>query len=107
MAGTIVVGPCFFDPPPGDFGELQIVNDTAHPASVAICDSDNPCRVLGESKSVAPGQQTSLGVESCNGDTVGVFSPGASQPFSCLTAPTERDDGSLPPVRLSAARSCG
>lgn len=106
MAGTIVGGPCFFDPPPGDFGDLLIVNDTSATVAVAECDGEAACRSTGELKTVRRGESTTLGIESCNAGTLGVFHPDARPAFACVTEPTQRPDGSLPPVQLSRAHRC-
>lgn len=104
--GAIVIGPCFFDPPPGDVGQLTVDNDTNVTVSVADCDASDTCWAPVDLPRVRPGDTTTLVVESCDADTLGVFHPGTPLPFLCVTEPTERDDGSLPPVRLSAAHQC-
>jgi hypothetical protein len=106
VAGTVVGGPCFFDPPPGDFGALPVVNDTADTVAVADCHGEATCRATGELKTLAPGTTAALSVESCNAGTLGIFRPGESAPFRCLTETTRRADGSLPPVRVADAKPC-
>lgn len=104
--GTLALGPCFFDPPPGDIGQLTVINDTKVTVSVADCNASDTCWSPLDLPRVRPGDTTTLDVESCDADTLGVFHPGTPLPFGCLTEPTERDDGNLPPVRLTAAHQC-
>src|SRR4051794_28198123 len=35
VVGTIIVGPCFFDPPPGDYSSLEVINDRPTETRVA------------------------------------------------------------------------
>jgi hypothetical protein len=106
VAGAVVGGPCFFDPPPGDFGVLPVVNDTAATVAVADCNGEATCGATGELKTVGPGATTTLTVESCDAGTLGIFRPGNSAPFGCLAETTRRADGTLPPVRIADAKPC-
>src|SRR5204863_6409241 len=105
LAGTVAYGPCFFDPPPGDVFGLQVRNDTGQVAVVADC-WDDSCRSAGPGLAVAVGRSVNYQIEACTGGTLAVLDPTTRTIRACLIEPTERDDGSLPGVRLSDARPC-
>ena len=74
-------------------------------AVVADC-WDDSCRSAGPGLAVAVGRSVNYQIEACTGGTLAVLDPTTRTIRACLIEPTERDDGSLPGVRLSDARPC-
>jgi hypothetical protein len=109
-AALAVGGPCAFDPPPGDYSGVRVINDLKIPVFVAVCD-DTKCNHWSDNNAdlqatIDVGRSASITVESCSGDTIGV---GTSQkgPLSrCLVAPTVTDGARLPDLHASAATRC-
>jgi hypothetical protein len=90
VAGVALGGPCFFDPPPGDWGSLPVVNDTSVPALVAYCNGNTVCGRSLDGRLVQPGATAHIGVESCDAGAVGVYREPGGPPIACVTATTQR-----------------
>ncbi len=83
-------GPCFFDPLPGDWGSLPVVNDTLVPVRVAYCNGSAVCGRSLDGRLVQPGATAYLSVESCDAGAVGVYREPGAPPIACVTATTQR-----------------
>ena len=106
MAGTVVAGPCSFDPPPGDQLAVTILDDT--PAAVTVVDClDEQCAEAQNSTDVAAGRRASMPLEGCAGGTMGVLAAGTDVLLSCISEPTENENGNLRPVAISEGHPCG
>jgi hypothetical protein len=106
VAASTIGGPCFFDPPPGDYGALPVINDTTSSVSVAEWCDTTLCAPQDGLRRVSPGGRASVTIESCSGGKLGVFKPGSETPMSCVAEPTENADFRLPPVHVSNAAPC-
>jgi len=105
IAGSVVVGPCFFDPPPGDQTSLQVANDSGTDVAVVDC-LDDRCRTAQSRTSIPMGAQAAMPLESCAGGTMGVLEPRSDQLLNCISEPTEEGDGGLRGVVISEGRPC-
>lgn len=106
VAGTVVAGPCSFDPPPGDQLAVTILDDT--PAAVTVVDClDEQCAEAQNSTDVAAGRRASMPLEGCAGGTMGVLAAGTDVLLSCISEPTENENGNLRPVAISEGHPCG
>lgn len=79
-------GPCFFDPPPGDVGNLSIDNDTDQKVTVFDCDSDS-CTKGINGETLAEHASSSRGYEMCSGLSVGVVDQRTGVLVGCLVEP--------------------
>jgi len=89
FGAVIVVGvrhsPCGFDPPPGDFGSMPIVNNTDH--AVVLLDCGNARCTSGLNLSpLSAGHVAHWQYEMCNGSDVGVRD-GRGVLVGCLVLP--------------------
>jgi hypothetical protein len=89
VVGLTVVGvrygPCSFDPPPGDFGSMPIVNDTDHPVELLDCGNAECSKGMNLSP-LSAGHVTHWQYEMCSGDDVGVRD-GRGVLVGCLALP--------------------
>lgn len=106
VAGTVVDGPCVFDPPPGDQLAVMILDDTSTAVTVVDC-LDELCAEAQSPRTVAAGGHVSMPLEGCAGGTMGVLAAGTDLLQSCISEPTEDGDGNLRPVAVSEGRPCG
>lgn len=106
-AATVALGPCAFDPPPGDVGDVTVVNDSPRPIAVALCANDSCSHVLAP-RTTAASQSASVQVELCSGDAITVTDPTTHVLLGCVTAPTEDRDGKVRPVAVTqmSSRAC-
>jgi hypothetical protein len=105
VAGSIAVGPCVFDPPPGDQLALTVVDDTPRAVTVVDC-LDDACAEAQSPTTVAAGHRASMPLEGCAGGTMGVLGAGTDRLQSCISEPTEDADGNLRTVAVSEGRAC-
>ena len=105
VTGSVVAGPCFFDPPPGDVSGLSVINDSSSSVVVGECNGHH-CRSQYQHLLVSPHTTGSLQIEACSGGELGVTRAGQTSPFGCLREPTEDDNYRLAPVRVSDAQPC-
>lgn len=95
-AGIDALGPCGFDPPPGSFFAVHVVNDTKTQVQVHVDQSDAaPVRLR-------PGASANSLIGSC-GDELHVVSPG--KPEGCLDV-SSQDVETPAPLRVSDAVRC-
>jgi len=104
--GTFVVvdgnnGPCWFDPPPGDFGSFRIVNDSASAVTLRDC-LDASCTEGENPEPVAAHAGTDWTYEMCSGPSVGVRTPSGVL-LGCLVLPV----GEPPAVTAEAVSRAG
>lgn len=78
-------GPCGFDPPPGDYGLIPVLNDTAAAVIVFWCDDDS-CDRGYLIDTVQPGQRLRVQYEMCSADQVGI-TDSSGLLVGCLTFP--------------------
>lgn len=98
--------PCSFDPPPGDFSDLPVVNDTK---TTALVRNRNAAPDTRDSVGLvmAAGARVTITVESCDGDLLDVTEQGNQSRHRCLRAPILADaQRGLSEVRVSAAVAC-
>jgi hypothetical protein len=104
---TVVAGPCFFDPPPGDQLTLTVANDTPASVTVVDCLDDDACAEAWNPTPVGAGRRASMPLEGCQGGTMGVLATRTGLLQSCIAEPTENGDGDLRTVSVSEGRPCG
>ncbi len=105
IAGSVVTGPCSFDPPPGDQTSLQVTNDSGTDVAVVDC-LDDRCRTAQSRTSIPAGNQAAMPLEGCAGGTMGVLDSGSDQLSTCIPEPTEDGDGGLRDVVISEGHPC-
>jgi hypothetical protein len=88
-AAVVLAGPCGFDPPPGDYGELRVINDGPQPVTVFSC-ADVRCRVGSGAEQIPVGGQLAMPFELCNGDSVAITDTGGVL-RGCLVLPVGED----------------
>lgn len=79
------LGPCGFDPAPGDYGLMPVVNDTAAAVSLFSC-SDDSCDRGYNIDAVQAGHRLRVQYEMCNGDQIGITNASGLL-IGCLTFP--------------------
>lgn len=109
-AALTVGGPCAFDPPPGDYSGVRIINDTESRVFVAVC-NDTRCNRWSDNNAdlqatIDVGHSAEITVESCSGDTIGVGTSGRGPLPRCVVAPTLTGDARLPNLHISTATAC-
>jgi hypothetical protein len=92
-AAVVIGGPCGFDPPPGDYGQLRVLNDGPEPVTLFSC-FDARCRTGSGAEPVPVGVQLATSFELCNGDSVAITdSDGVLQ--GCLVLPVGEDQSQV------------
>ena len=101
-------GPCDFDPPPGDFSDVRVTNDSATDLTLGLCDNDQCSRVDRPLRVVAGGHAT-FNIESCSGGPIAVTTPTDHRLRGCIhiAEPVNDNFSDLPPASVSQRRSCG
>lgn len=105
IVGSFVVGPCFFDPPPGDQTSLQVTNNSGTDVAVVDC-LDGRCSTAQSRTSIPAGAQAAMPLEGCAGGTMGVLDPRSDQLLTCIPEPTEDGNGGLRDVAISEGLPC-
>ena len=103
-AASLVFGPCAFDPPPGDVGDVTVTNDTPRPVAIALCSNDS-CSHAFEPETTAAFRDASVQVELCSGPVITISDPNTHVLLGCVTAPTEDRDSNVSPVAVSQMTS--
>lgn len=62
---------CGFDPPPGDFGLVHVLNDGDQSVNLFLC-NDQTCTSGTDPQSVPAGHELTVNYELCNGDSMGL-----------------------------------
>ncbi len=101
---SVVTGDgCYFDPPPGDFGSISIINDTSQTVTVFDCDSSS-CTSGENQAPIASGHTYKDQYELCGGYSLGIKRPDGT-PIGCLILPIG-DPAKVDHVYVSDSRRC-
>jgi hypothetical protein len=96
---------CGFDPPPGDYSSIAILNDTAQALSVVQCNDEQCTTYLDDTLDpVSAGKSGNEQYESCNGARSGLLDTDGNL-VGCLDFPIG-EPSPVPYLRMSAAGDC-
>lgn len=100
------LGPCVFDPPPGDVGSMTLTNDMTRVIKFEDCLDPQCTRRDGVNGSgpVAPGAAMDWNHELCSEESVGVLDSNGHL-LGCLVLPVE-DPAKVTRFYASAAAPC-
>jgi hypothetical protein len=94
---------CGFDPPPGDYGSIHVVNDTHQPVGLFNCDNET-CAQGEDLQPLSVGASASHSYELCAGGDMGVTTS-TGQLLSCLQLPIS-DPAKTTHLFVSQAGQC-
>jgi hypothetical protein len=101
--GSVIDHGCGFDPPPGDYGSIDVVNDSHQP--VGLFDCDNETCAQGEGlQQLSVGASASHPYELCGGGHMGVTTS-TGQLIGCLQLPVS-DPAKTTRLLVSQASRC-
>jgi hypothetical protein len=97
-------GPCWFDPPPGDVGDIDVVNDTGADVTMFDCETSACAGRFDTTRVVRPGGTIGYQYEMCSGLWVGLADDGGTL-VGCLRMPVG-EPAPVPRLRMSDAGDC-
>jgi hypothetical protein len=101
--GSAIDHGCGFDPPPGDYGSIRVVNDTHQPVGLFDCDNETCAQGAGLEQ-LPVGLSASHSYELCGGGDMGVTTS-AGQLIGCLQLPIS-DPAKTTRLLVSQAGRC-
>jgi hypothetical protein len=104
-AAVVVAGPCGFDPPPGDNGQLRVIDDGSQPVASFRC-ADATCRAGSDAERVPAGGRLTTPFELCDGDSIAITDTGGVL-RGCLVLPVGEDRPEVTYRASEFARDCG